>query len=209
MYDHLDFASDFEEFWGYKLRTETRNSHLLDESFRIETYRRLSQILPKWKAYRGVPRIRWREVLKDSLKNMAEAYNVVRNYSLLEFDDVPIEPLHLIWHELGRVKERNGNRNANGRYYVIAITKPLMFLWGQTLAFDSNVRSHAPLSFKVRKYRTRWSFEDWRRIMMKFQDGLRQQPEDIAFIRQVSHEKYGEYSVVPYGQFLDLYYWVH
>jgi len=139
---------------------------------------------------------------------MSEAYNKIRNYSLLEFDEVPIEPLQLIWHELGRVKERNGNRDPNGIYYVIAVTKPLMFLWGQTLAFDSNVRAHAPSSFNVSKYRMKWSFEDWSKIMLNFQDKLNKQPEEVAIIGQVSHEKFGKYSIVPYGQFLDLYYWV-
>ena len=166
------------------------------------------RILPKWKTYRGVQGIKWRECLKDSLENISEAYNEVRNYSLLEFDNVPVEPLNLIWHELGRVKERFGNRNKNGRYYVIAVTKPLMFLWGQTLAFDSNVRSYIPFSFNFPKYKTKWSFEDWRKIMMKFQDGLNKQPEYTAFIKQVSCEQFGECPLVPYGQFLDLNFWV-
>lgn len=208
LYDRLDYTSDFEEFWEYKFKTETDKVQILDDDFRIDTYRMMCRILPKWKTYRGVRGIRWKESLKDSLKNMSEAYNRVRNYSLLEFDDIPIEPLNLIWHELGRIKERNGNRNPNGIYYVVAVTKPLMFLWGQTLAFDSNVRAHTPSSFNVSKYMTRWSFEDWRNIMLKFQDGLNKQQEDVAFINQVSYEKFGAYSIVPYGQFLDLYYWV-
>ncbi len=207
LHDHLGYTSDFEEFWKYKLRTETENAHILDDEFRSDTYQMLCRILPKWKTYRGVRGIKWKETLKDSLKNMSQAYYKVKSYSLLEFDDVPIESLNLIWHELGRIKERNGKRNPNGLYYVIAVTKPLMFVWGQTLAFDSNVRMHVASSFNVSRHKTRWSFEDWRKIMLKFQDALNKQPEDVAFIRQVSHEKFGEYFNVPYGQFLDLYYW--
>ena len=208
LYYQLEYTSDFEEFWKYKLRTETENAHILDDEFRIDTYRMMCRILPKWKTYRGVKRVKWKETLKDSLKNMSEAYNKVKSTNLLEFDDVPIESLKLIWHELGRIKERNGNRNPNGIYYVVAVTKPLMFLWGQTLAFDSNVRARIPSFFNVSKYKTRWSFEEWRKIMLKFQDALNKQPEDIAFIRQVSCEKFGAYFNIPYGQFLDQYFWV-
>ena len=208
LYNRLEYSSDFEKFWKYKLRTETENAHILDDEFRIDTYRMLCRILPKWKTYRGVQGIKWEVTLKDSLKNMSEVYNKIKNYSLLEFDDIPIEPLNLIWHELGRIKERNGNWNPNGIYYVVAVTKPLMFLWGQTPAFDSNVRAHVPSFFNVSKYKTRWSFEDWRKIMLEFQATLNKQPEEVAFIRQISHEKFGEYVNVPYGQFLDLYFWV-
>ena len=105
LYERLEYTSDFEQFWEYKLRTETENAHILDDEFRVDTYRMLCRILPKWKTYRGVRGIRWKECLKDSLKNMYGAYKIVKNYSLLEFDEVPIEPLNLIWHELGRIKE--------------------------------------------------------------------------------------------------------
>jgi len=208
LFAKLDYDNAFAGFWGYKTKTETENNHILDNNFGKETYRRLCWILPKWHAYRGVPGIKWMEVLKDSLSNMSEAYNQIRNYSLLVFDEVPIEPLQLIWHELGRVKETNGKRDDNGMYYVVAVTKPLMFLWGQTVAFDSYVRSRAPLSDKNLRYQTKWSFEDWRRNMIMFQEELKRLPEHIEHFKQVSHEKFGNDSAIPYGQFLDLYYWV-
>lgn len=49
MYDRLYYSSDFEEFWKFKLRTETENAHILDDEFKIDIYRMLCRILPKWK----------------------------------------------------------------------------------------------------------------------------------------------------------------
>jgi len=206
-YDRLDYAGDFKGFWRWKLRTETKDEHILDDSHRTQTYHRLRSILPRWGTYRGAPGIRWREILEDSLERMSEAYDQIRSYSLLEFDKVPDEPLKSIWHELGRVKEHGGNRNPGGCYYIVAISKPLMFLWGQTLAFDSIVRTRVPRSYNVPRD-TRWYFEEWKSVMERFQEGLKQQPEDVKFFKEISNEKYGTDSLVPYGQFLDLYYWV-
>lgn len=155
-----------------------------------------------------MPGIRWREILEISLGRISEAYNQIRSYSLLEFNEVPQEPLELIWHELGRVKEKDGVIEPKGDYYIVPISKPLMFLWGQTLVFDSKVRVRVPRSFKVPRYDTRWHFKEWSRIMAKFQEDLREQPETVDIFKQVSREKYGSDSTVPYGQFLDLYYWV-
>jgi hypothetical protein len=107
-YDRLDYAGDFEGFWRWKRGVEARNGYILDGNHRREAYRRLCRILPKWLTYRGVPRIRWREILEDSLETISEAYDQIRRYSLLEFSEIPDEPLELIWHELGRVKEEGG-----------------------------------------------------------------------------------------------------
>lgn len=206
-FGRLDYAGDFDGFWKRKLGIETKNGHILDNNHRGETYRRLCSILPRWLTYRGAPGINWRQVLEDSLKRISEAYDQVRNYSLLQFNEVPEAPLKLIWHELGRVKENEGNTNPSGWYYIIAITKPLMFLWGQTLAFDSIVRDYAPRSYNVPQH-TRWSFEEWKKIMETFQDEIRSQPDAVQLFKTTSQKKYGTDLIVPYGQFLDLYYWV-
>ena len=66
--------------------------------------------------------------LKDSLKRIADDYDQIRSYSLLEFKLTPERPLRKIWHELGRIKEPDGKRNPFGEYFVVAITKPLMLL---------------------------------------------------------------------------------
>ena len=208
IFGHLDYAGDFDGFWKWKLGIEARGGHILDDNHRRETYGRLCSILPRWLTYRGAPvGIKWKQVLEDSLTRISEAYNQVRNHSLLQFREVPDEPLRSIWHELGRVKEESGNTNPGGWYYIVAITKPLMFLWGQTLAFDSIVRPHAPQCHNVQQH-TRWCFEEWKRIMESFQDDMGQQPDAVQLFKTTSKEKYGTDLIVPYGQFLDLYYWV-
>lgn len=203
----LDYAGDFEGFWRWKLRTEAKNDSILDDSHRRETYHRLCLILPGWLTYRPYDSAVCLRILRDSLRNMCDAYNQVRSYTLLEFDKIPDEPLRLIWHELGRAKEDDGKKNPAGYSYIVSICKPLMFLWGQTLAFDSLVRENAPSRYNIPKS-NQWSFENWARVMEKIQQDLKQSSEVVDFFKEISTEKYGTDSIVPYGQFLDLYYWV-
>ena len=122
--------------------------------------------------------------------------------------NIPNEPLEFIWHELGSVKAFE--KNEGGYYLAMATTKPLMFLWGQTLAFDSVVRGRMPRFDNTTFDLTNdyWTFEQWEETMSKFQEDLKQQPEVIGLLKRVSLEEYGTDSVVPYGQFIDLYYWV-
>ena len=162
--DSCNFPHTFDEFWKWKTKTEIAGGHILDEDHIEETYEKLRNILRLWKAYRAVPEIwkweatekeheeiglkgfmpidsaryKWEIRLKNSLKRIAGDYDQIRSYSLLEFELTPERPLRKIWHELGRIKEPDGKRNPFGEYFVVAITKPLMFLWGQTVAFDSN-----------------------------------------------------------------------
>jgi hypothetical protein len=207
VFERLYYAGDFAGFWKWKLRNETKNEHILDDKHRKEAHHRLCRILPGWLTYRPYDSATCLEILEISLKNMFDAYNQIRHYSLLEFDKIPNNPLELIWHELGRAKEENGKTNSVGLYYIVAISKPFMFLWGQTLAFDSIVRSYVPRSLNVSKGHN-WVFDKWKSSMRNIQKFLKQQPEVIELFKKVSREKYGTDHFVPYGQFMDLYYWV-
>ena len=202
------YEDDFIKFWKWKLETETENVHILDYVHRDETHRKLCEMAGKWQTYRPIGG--WRETLRDSLERIADAYNQIRKHSLLEFHDIPQEPLKLIWHELGRVKEKNGDRSSDGIYYAVAITKPLMFLWGQTLAFDSNVREFVPFCGiqKTMLKATKWNFETWRKAVEGSSDFLKQNSAIIDLSKKISIEKYGTDSIVPYGRFLDIYYWI-
>jgi len=136
---------------------------------------------------------------------MADSYNQIRTYSLLGFDKVPDKPLNTIWHELGRVKESNGRRTKHGDYYIVSLSKHLMFLWGQTPAFDSKVRTRMPSSLNVPR-KNRWSFEKWKRVLASIQKDINKEPEVVVAFKEESQEKYGTESTVPYGRFLDVYY---
>lgn len=206
-FERLDYAGDYEGFWRWKLKNETRNEHILDEKHRKEAHRRLCRILPGWLTYRPYDSATCLRILKSSLENVSNAYNQIRHYSLLEIDEIPDKPLKMIWHELGRAKEENGKTNSVGLYYIVAISKPLMFLWGQTLAFDSIVRRHVPQSYNVPK-NNNWVFEEWKSVIENFQNRLRQHPEVVELFKETSRRKYGTDYFVPYGQFIDLYYWV-
>jgi len=202
------YMKQFDGFWRWKLKTETEGKHILDENHRRETCRRVWSILRGWQAYRPCDSTVCLKVLKDSLRNASEAYNQIRSYTLLEFDKVSNHSLELIWHELGRIKEEGGNTSGSGHYYIVSLSKHLMFLWGQTLAFDSRVKAHIP-RFNIYSYvinHTKWSFETWKTVMGNFQEGLKQMPQVVDLFKKESIRRYGTDSNVPYGRFLDIYY---
>ena len=199
------YMREFDGFWRWKIKTETKGEYILDDSHRGQACSKLWSILRGWQTYRPYDSTACLKVLEDALKKITEAYNQIRSYSLLEFDKVPDEPLRLIWHELGRVKEMEGRKNNYGYYYIVSLSKHLMFLWGQTPAFDSRVRTHIPGSYNVSKS-NRWCFEEWKRVLGSFQEGLSRQPEDVDAFKEESLKRYGTDSTVPYGRFLDVYY---
>lgn len=205
--DYESYPYCFGEFWKWKLRTETKSEHILDAQHIKETYDRLSQTLKIWQWHRPDSFFELAERLKDALEKMRDAYNQIRSYSLLEFSEIPNEPLELVWHELGCVKTVGG-KNPCGYYLVMATTKPLMFLWGQTLAFDSVVRRCMPRFSILELGDNYWSFGTWKKVMVRFQESLKRQPKALDLFKEVSRKEYGIESLVPYGQFLDLYYWV-
>jgi hypothetical protein len=210
--DSETYPYGFGEFWRWKLRTENKRKHILDAEHVKETHDRLSQTLKAWQWHRPD---RFSEALArrllDGLEKIRDAYNQIRSYSLLEFNEIPNEPLEFIWHELGCIKT-GGSRNPPGYYLVMPTTKPLMFLWGQTLAFDSIVRPIVRarmLKFDISRLSDNyWDYATWKKVMGRFQESLKQQPNVVDFFKEVSRKEYGADSTVPYGQFLDLYYWV-
>lgn len=203
--DDSTFPYNFQEFWRYKIKVEINEGHILDDSHRKETFHRLSETLRRWQWHRPYKFTEVAERLKVALERISNTYNEVREYSLLEFNEIPSNLLEIIWHELGRVKTGE-NRNPSGYYLVMGATKPLMFLWGQTLAFDSIVRRRMPVLITgIRN--CYWTFETWKNVMIKFQESLKQQPEFLVLLKEVTQKEYGTRELVPYGQFLDLYWW--
>ena len=205
-FDYQSYPYCFGEFWKWKLRTENESEHILDHKHAEETYNKLSNTLRIWQWHRPYSFSELAGRLKESLKRISNAYNEIRGHSLLEFDEIPHKPLELIWHELGWVK--TFEKNNGGYYLAMATTKPFMFLWGQTPAFDSVVRMRMPRFNILGISDNYWSFEKWGTVMMRFQESLRHQPEAVNLFKEISSKEYGTNSNVPYGQFIDLYYWV-
>lgn len=199
------YMSKFDGFWRWKIKTETEGEHILDDNHINQACSKLWSILRGWQAYRPHDSDACLRVLKDALKKMTDSYNQIRTYSLLEFDKVPDKLLNMIWHELGRVKEKDGRKNNYGYYYIVSLSKHLMFLWGQTPAFDSRVRTHIPRSYNASK-NNRWHFGEWKRVMLSFREDLMQEPEAVNAFKAESLKMYGTESTVPYGRFLDVYY---
>jgi hypothetical protein len=165
-------------------------------------------IMRYWQTYRPLDTEICSERLAVSLKEMADAYDNVRKYDLLTLDKAPIDDLKIIWNKLGRVKETDGAEKRVSNYYVIAVCKPLMFLWGQTIAFDNLVRNILRnIGFKWFTD-NKWTFDLWYRVMNYYRKQVIEQPEFIELSKICSKEMFGTEEFVPYGQFLDLYYWV-
>jgi hypothetical protein len=195
--------SEYNGFWRWKIGIEANGKgHILDNNHRGDTSRKLLDILPGWQTYRGV-KCDYETWLPVSLNNIANAYDQIRNYSLLDFDKIPDESLKLIWHELGRVKTESGNRRGEGDYFVISVCKPLMFMWGQTPAFDSKNRDNMYL-FPLGNL---WYFRWWKEALEDFQKELLRHTDVINYCREKATEIYNSEYVIPYGRFLDIYYY--
>ena len=201
------YLDNFDYVWKWKVSIEEKGGSILNEEYLGEAYRRLLKILPKWQTYRNGENSSPYRTLKESLLNIVRSYNDIHAYSLLEFGDIPEKALRNVWHELGRVKDFEGHRKSNGFYYAIAVCKPLLLIWGQTPAFDSKVRGNIPTDYGIKKFDFRLSFEQWYNAMTKISDDLNRLPECVTVIKKMSNERYGVDRPIPYGRYLDIYYW--
>lgn len=199
---------DFNEFWLWKTRVESDDRHILDDAHREMTYDKLSKTLRTWQAYRNSQNSSPYETLREALRNISPSYDAIRGYTLIELDEAPMESLKRIWHELGRVKEREGKGNEGDIYYVMAVCKPLMFLWGQTMAFDTKVRRHCPSCLGVKPNEYRWTFDKWRGVMDEFRIFLNDNRDCAELLREESERRYGEDAPIPYGRLLDIHYFM-
>jgi hypothetical protein len=202
------YMKDFNDFWIWKNKVESQDTSILYDQYFDTTFTRLYEILKGWQTYRKGKNSNPSKTLKISLKNMRNDYDQIRKYTLLNFKDISEFKLRMMWHELGRVKESEGETNESGDYYAVAVTKPLLLLWGQTLAFDTRVRRNLPRIHRVSAPDFRMGFSKWYGVMSSLSIELNESPEFIQEVKEKSKEIYGEFAEIPYGRFLDLYFWI-
>jgi hypothetical protein len=202
------YLKDFNDFWILKNKVESQNASILDDKYLETTHTKLYKILKSWQTYRRGINSDSSKTLKISLKNMRNDYDQIRKYTLLKFREIPDFRLRMIWHELGRVKEYEGETNEGGDYYAIAVTKPLLLLWGQTLAFDTRVRRNLPRRHRISAPDFKMGFSKWYGVMSSLSVELNESPEFIKEVQTISKQFYGEAVAIPYGRFLDIYYWI-
>lgn len=206
------YIKQYNEFWDWKISVEQKSdNHILDAGHVNDTCKKLLEILPRWQTYRGI-KCDYEKELPLAITAISHSYNRIRQYSLLEFNQIPDESLRLIWESLGLVKEKYKIKRPNLGYFIIAVCKPLMFIWGQTLAFDSinriNIRKDHSLEITETPLGdSRWSYSQWKTIMQDFQLELLKAPEVIDYCQSHSRRIFGTDFVVPYGRYLDLYYY--
>lgn len=199
----IGYMNDFDSFWKYKIRVENESSHILDQTHIESTFDQLCRILRRWQAYRG-GYLGWDPILKRSLENISQDYDALRKYSLLNYGDIPVHILQNVWSQLGRVKD-GGKINGYNEYHIIAVCKPLMLLWGQTMAFDTNVRNNMAGRFNSSKS-NRWSFAEWDSVMKGLSNALKKSPDVTYHFSNLAIEKYGQSTICPFGRFLDIFY---
>jgi hypothetical protein len=205
-FEILDFKNKphtFHGFWSYKLKVEEQKGHLLDINHFDQTMAKLAPILKIWRWHRPYEFDECFDPLKNSLKKVSDDYDKIRRFSLLEFDRVPTKELQRIWNELALCKPPS----IYSGELVMAITKPLMFLWGQTPAFDSVVREKMPLFFISGFKNCRWEFSLFTSVLKRLEHVLLTNNELVASMRKTSIAKYGTEKTLPYGQFIDLCFW--
>jgi hypothetical protein len=202
------YMKDFNDFWTWKNQIENQDTPILDDEHLETTNTKLYEVLKGWQTYRNGKNNNPSKTLKISLKNMRTDYEQMRKYTLLNFEDISEFRLRMLWHELGRVKENEGATNEGGDYYAVAVTKPLLLLWGQTLAFDTRVRRNLPRRLGLSAPDFKMGFSKWYGVMSSLSVELNESPEFIREVQKVSKEIYGEAAVIPYGRFLDVYFWI-
>jgi hypothetical protein len=199
--------NSFCRFWNWKVRTEHSNQHILDSRNINETFSLLSPTLRRWRWSRPRNHQKLAVELEKALMGIQGSYDKIRRFGLLDFGLVPDMPLRQIWDELGKVKPPKDS--SSGEYLVMAVTKPLMFLWGQTPAFDSQVRENMSCELKLSALdNDRWTFDDWHKAMESLQEILKKDTSFVKHLGEASEREYGMNSAVPYGRFIDIYfYW--
>ncbi len=204
------YTSQFNIFWKWKINIESHSSaHILDKYHLEETAKRLLDILPGWQTYRGTD-CDYRQYLPQALVNISDDYDLLRQYDIFDIDLISNDSLNRVWHELGRVKESCGKRDAEGRYFIIAICKPLMLLWGQTPALDSknrkNMKKDPDIVSSCKIPTNRWSFEAWRGILIHLKNELQTHQDIMNYCRAKSKELFNLDAQIPFGRFIDSYY---
>jgi hypothetical protein len=212
--DNKEYVSQYNDFWRWKVSIEKDGkAHILDPEHITQASETLLNILSggEWMTYWGV-KCDFGKVLPDALIKMADAYDRIRQHSLLQLDNIRADDLEFIWHELGRVKTCDGARRDDGVYYIIAVCKPLMFLWGQTLGFDSQNQKKIPKDHDLEfvsgvPRRCQWHFKEWIRLLHGFRRELLNAPDVVHYCRERADTKLQSPNIVPFGRFLDLLYY--
>jgi len=199
---YMTYHSDFNKFWQWKMHVELKDGeHILDDNHIEEASAQLLDILPSWQTWRGV-NCDYRRRLPIALSNIAEDYNSIRSFDLTQFDKVPNQSLAHIWHELGQVKTDDGQERQIGDYLVIAICKPLMLLWGQTPGYDKENRDNMDGVLDRRMI-----LQEWLDALGHERKQLMHNPQIIQYCINLTKKLYGDTKIIPYGRFLDIYYY--
>jgi hypothetical protein len=204
----IDYANSYYDFWKWKLDVELSGGSILDDSHRETAFDLLAARVGNWMVYRPLDLFTCLPRLKRGLEAIQSPYENIRKYDLLSFNKAPRDQLKIIWNKLGSVKETRGDENPTSCYFTVAATKPLMFIWGQTLAFDDYVRKIMPTMPLAGIDTDRWTFTLWYTAMNRFQEWVLEQEEYIEVMRETARTNFGSDELVPYGQFIDLYYWL-
>ena len=216
-------SSTFVNFWKRKIKVETHSESILDESNIDLTTKRLIGMAKSWKLYRGTKMVNIENKLGTTLWEIVDDYHSIRSKTLLDIvvDNISEDlkkHLNHIWEKLASVKDEG---NSGEGFLIMAPTKFLMFLWGQTPAFDEYLRmSYAKKEWnKISSNRqddhpwaqkNRWTFKEWIKALNSIGEEIRKNDMLKAKLQELN-KKYFENEtdnrIIPYGFFIDAYLW--
>lgn len=202
-----NYHDDFDNFWVWKHKIESKNEHILDKNHLDSTHNRICSILRGWQYKRG-PKCDQDPLykLKQALNNISDDYDEMRNLTLFDIKQFDMKQFQRIWQELGDVKIVKTSGNSENPL-VMSVCKPLMLLWGQTLAFDTRVRGNYYDEYKYSFLRkNRWSSQEWLCSLFLSYSLLEKNKEFTEYLKKHSLGKYGKDCSIPYGRLLDIYY---
>lgn len=210
-------ASRFIKFWKNKINLENGGSCLLDQKQIENTSKELLEMAKKWRLYRPEKTDEINRRLCITLPKIRAEYEKIRKFNVLdiETEDFQIDTLKVVWTKLALIKDGNEEKKSRGEYLIMPPTKFLMFLWGQTPAFDEFLRGkdnrQKAENFKIHIYSNNyWSFDNWFDTLKLISKALNGNDIFRKTIENLNEKYFNGVlgsSYVPYGFFIDAYFW--
>ena len=216
-------SSTFVNFWKRKIKLETNSESILDESNIDLTTNCLIGMAKSWKLYRGTKMVHIKNNLRNTLQQITSLYDTVRSKTLMDLGTKKVsedleKPLNDLWEKLASIKDKE---NSEKSFLIMAPTKFLMFLWGQTPAFDEYLRtryakglwnksSGDELNKNPWTRNNRWTFKEWIGALNLIGDRIRKNnllKTKLEELNDRYFESKSENRIIPYGFFIDAYLW--
>lgn len=203
-------SSTFDEFWTYKLKAG-REGSILDLAHLSTTSALLDTKLlrrPEWMLWQtGIPPA---QEIQRILGSISDDFDILKDVVLgqgrISRDKRACDALQLVYDKLCGITHRRWGDlpNSEGKSYLVGKAKVLMFIWGQTPAFDRILT--ASLSLRafphLRVYESRYSASEFRDMLKTLDEWVAAwEKEHRQQFQDLDHNR-------PIGRIIDIVFWV-